>query len=173
MGSSSGNKVSTAFMLRLHSNLLPTTSTHSVPDNDDIDTFVDLLSTNPFLAVAYNESYGLISWQSVGNATKVRCNRYAYQTCTHTTTFMEWCTTQGLTEEIIPQILDAEYSETFTSVSHRRIPYPLSEALRSIHDTLESGEQRFSLNLVPHMEDYTCIHVNRYVMYTTLVAIFK
>ena len=48
---------------------------------------------------------------------------------------------------------------------------PLSEALRSMHDTLESGEQQFPLNLVPHMEDSTCIHGNRYVMYTTLVPL--
>ena len=137
---------------------------NSVPQNDDVDTFVDLLSTTPFLAVAYNNSYGLISRQSVGNTTKVRCNRCTYQTCAHTKTFMEWCTTQGLTEEILPQILDEEDGETYPSVSHRSIPYPLSERLRSIHDTLESGERQSPLNLLPHMEDSTCIHGNRYVM---------
>ena len=111
---------------------------NSVPECDE-ESSVDLLSTSPFLAVAYNSSYGLISRQTVGSTIKFRCNRCTNARCAHITTFLEWCTTQGLTEEIIPQLLDAEDDESYPSVSYHSIPYPLSEQLRSKHDSFHSS----------------------------------
>ena len=133
---------------------------NSVPECDDEEQSIDLLSTSTFLAV-----HGLqqLIWLNF----KANCWEHN-QIQVPLVHLCEVCTTQDLTEEIIPQLLDADGDHE----SYRSIPYPLSEQLKSIHDSLEFGEQQFPLNLFPPLR--TCTHGNRYErMCTFTECIYK
>lgn len=134
---------------------------HSVPDTIDDEPSVDLLSTSPFLAATFNETFGILSKQKVGSIIKFKCNKCQHPHCDHVTTFKEWCTAHGLTEEIMPQLLEVEENDTYPAISKGRIPYPLPDQLKLLHDSIESGVQQFPVNMVPHMDDSTCPHGNR------------
>ena len=86
----------------------------------------------------------------------------SFQGCQHLSTFTEWCTSQGLTEELAPQVVGSDDSASQTAVSSKSIPYPLTEQLKSTHDQIEAGQIQFPLCLVPPLDDKAvCPHGNR------------
>ena len=73
-----------------------------IPEEDEeMSDSVDLLSTNPFLAIAHCGSYGLVSKaaKSCVHST-FSCSHCNHKGCEHVTLLKEWCETNGLSEEI-------------------------------------------------------------------------
>ena len=134
---------------------------HTVPNITDDEPSVDLLSTAPFLAAVYNKTFGILSKQKVGSNIKLKCSKCQHPHCDHIMTFTEWCTEQGIAEEIIPQFLEVDENDSHPAISQHPIPYPLPDHLRQLHDAIESGVEQFPMNLVPRLDDSTCPHGNR------------
>jgi hypothetical protein len=137
-------------------------SATEVPEHSEerIESSVDLLSTSPFLAV-YCTTYGLVSRVRTGGSSAFMCNHCNHKGCDHVTTLREWCELNGLNEEIAGQVLGVG-DESYTAVSSHKIPYPLSDDLKTKHNLLESGMLQFPIQLVPPFQEGTCQHGNRY-----------
>lgn len=119
---------------------------------DDINEFVDILSTTPLLAIACSDgSYGLISKRK-------HTGTHSFH-CAHLTTFQQWYEENGLTEDTAPAALDEEV--VHASQSFLRVPYPLPLSLKALYDELESGNQKFPTHLVPHLDGSVCKHGNK------------
>lgn len=114
---------------------------HSVPSDEtlDPDPFVDILSTSPLLAAVYDETtYGLISCTQAA-ARKFKCSHcHSHPTCDHISFLQDWCDLHDISDELFPQVfLSQQELEPYKSISHVRIPYPLPDNLKKVHDALE------------------------------------
>ena len=128
-------------------------------DGEDGEHFVDILSTTPLLAVAYTGSYGFISQQKQSGVLKFHCSQCTHKGCDHLSKFLEWCESNGLTEETVSSVFEED--NAYSSQSFRKIPYPLPDHLKVLHDVQESGKQQFPIDLIPPMQDSTCSHGNQ------------
>ena len=102
---------------------------------------------------------------------KFKCS---HKGCNHLTTFLDWCATNGWTEEAVSDALDGE-DDMHPSQSFRKIPYPLTDRLKCTHDSLESGKQHFPIRLLPPMESSTCKHVlccNKKIVFVSFFFFF-
>ena len=135
---------------------------HSFPNEESPDPFVDILSTSPFLAAVYDgATHALISsTQSATN--KYKCsNCTSHPSCDHMSFLQDWCDKNDLVECLFPQVQSPQEPEIYKSISYCKIPYPLPEKLRQIHDALESGKEQFPVHLIPSPSTDTCTHGNK------------
>ena len=139
-------------------------------DYDFIDekpqSSIDILSIDPFLASVWNgENYGVVKKFRLNQRVKCYCVICTSQHCNHTELFEEWTKENG-TEEIFTEEMCTENNneETeITSISFNKIPYPLPENLRLLHNAYEAGTKTFPTNLVPAYDiQQTCTHGNAY-----------
>ena len=139
-------------------------------DYDFIDekpqSSIDILSIDPFLASVWNgENYGVVKKFRINQRVKCYCVICTSQHCNHTELFEEWTKENG-TEEIFTEEICTENNneETeITSISLNKIPYPLPENLRLLHNAYEAGTKTFPANLVPAYDiQQTCTHGNAY-----------
>ena len=137
-------------------------SATEVPEHseEDIESSVDLLSTSPFLAAVYCTTYGLVSRVRTGGSSAFTCSHCSHKGCDHVATLREWCELNGLNEEIAGQVLGEE-DESYTAMSSHKIPYPLSNDLKTKHNLFESGMLQFPIQPVPPFQEGTCQHGNR------------
>ena len=135
---------------------------HSISSDETIDSdpFVDILSTSPFLAAVYDgSSYGLVSCTQAA-ARKFKCSHcHSHPTCDHISFLQDWCDVNDLSDDLFPQVFHSSQElEPYKSISYVRIPYPLPDDLKKVHDALESGEQRFPIHLIPNQNSGMCSH---------------
>ena len=122
---------------------------------------VDILCPTFFVVAVFNGmNYGLIAQQKHGNATLFRCTMCGDATCSHLELFHEWC------EENEVHDLEANSTEEtprYSAISNNKIPYPLPEALKLLHDGYECGKCQFPKNLVPKfVPELCCQHGNQF-----------
>ena len=94
--------------------------------DEEMNDSVDLLSTNPFLAVVHCGSYRLVSKATKNCAhSTFSCGHCNHRGCEHVTLLKEWCEMNGLSEEIASEVLGGEEDSAYPAKSSRKIPYPL------------------------------------------------
>ena len=136
---------------------------HSFSSDECPDPFVDILSTSPFLAAIYNRStHGLISCTQSTTMKFKCCHCSSHPPCDHIALLQDWCDRNDLSGTVFPQAFpSAQTLETFKSISYHKIPYPLSNHLKEIHDALESGKEQFPVHFIPALTSGTCTHGNK------------
>ena len=122
---------------------------------------VGILSTEPFLvSVYYCTNHGLIKCTRVCGITRYHCSTCpsSIPNCNHLEVFKEWEAENYILE---PEQASMDEASKFPSISQHRIPYPLPEHLRRLHDVYEAGEQSLPNVLVPgYNPDQRCKHGN-------------
>jgi len=88
------------------------------------------------------------------------------QHCDHIKLFEDWTkenNPEGFTE-VFTEWNDKEPGiDSIKSITSIKIPYPLPENLRLLHNAYEASLKRFPTNLLPTYDTkYTCIHGNPY-----------
>lgn len=137
-------------------------SQYSLPSDEtlDSDPFVDILSISPFLAAVYDGlTYGLVSCTQAA-ARKFKCSHcHSHPTCDHISFLQDWCDINNLSDDLFPQVFHSSQElEPYKSISYIRIPYPLPDDLKKVHDALESGEQCYPMHLIPDHNSGMCSH---------------
>ena len=124
---------------------------------------VGVLSTEPFLVGVYDGTkHRLIKCTGVCGITRYHCS-----TCpssnpnyNHLEVFKEWEAEDSILK---PEQASMNEASKFPSISQHRIPYPLPEHLRRLHDVYEAWEQSLTNVLVPgYNPDQRCKHGNTF-----------
>ena len=138
--------------LKLNSDEFPVTKVSaSGPD----EVIVDILSFTPFRAavrVYDGSNYGMIGRVRYGSQVHFRCTSCSIhsRSCDHVSTLLEWTEETEAGSQLLLQDHFDDGPEMFHSISEKKIPYPLPDRLKSIHDQYESGLPFPEFLIPPH-----------------------
>ena len=99
-----------------------------------------------------------------GSQVHFRCTScsHHHRSCNHVSAFMEWAEATETGSEVLLHDDSDDTHQTYTSVSQKKIPYPLPDRLKALHDQYESGLS-FPDHLVPpYVPDRRCVHGNAF-----------
>ena len=135
-------------LLKLSCAEFPVTS-EPPPDSDE--PTVDILSITPFRAAVYAEnSYGMVARVDCGSQVHFRCTSCSTQSrsCNHVSAFLAWAEETETGSEVLLHDDSNDDQQIHQSVSRRKIPYPLPDRLKALHNQYECGHA-FPDHLVP------------------------
>lgn len=146
-------------LLALNSSEFPGTDV-SPPDPDEVT--VDILSITPFQVAVYDgTSYEMVVRVHYGSQVHFRCTSCSThsRSCDHVSTFQEWTEETEAGSQLLIQDHD-DSPEVYSSISKKKIPYPLPDGLKVLHDQYESGLP-FPEHLIPPYDPARrCVHGN-------------
>lgn len=118
-----------------------------------------LLSTKPFLVCVFDgRKYGLLKRSVASGVSRYNCTicSPSQMKCAHIECFKEWAACHSFPERD-QDIVD--HASKFTSMSYKKIPYPLPTELCALYNAYETFQKALPEALVPnHILDQRCIH---------------